>query len=111
MNQPTSFLPAPELRNYIASYGILEIPAVVNEPYFSPPIGLSGFIIQTINTSEIVIAKIQEENYFTENAVATGQVTYPVYGQMMGQMKSLLVFFPSFGNVSIVWDGYVHLDE
>ncbi|MCM4152644.1 AraC family transcriptional regulator [Arenibacter sp. N53] len=97
MTQPTTYLPHPELQEYIASYGILEIPEGVNEPYFSPPLGLSGIIIQTINTQNNVIAKLEGEDFFTENAVVTGQVTYPVYGQFIGHVKTIMIFFQPLG--------------
>ena len=97
MTQPTTYLPHPELQEYIAGYGILEIPEGVIEPYFSPPLGLSGFIIQSLNTQKKVIAKIEGEDFFTESAVVTGQVTYPVYGELIGQVKTIMVFFQPLG--------------
>ncbi|MCM4173021.1 AraC family transcriptional regulator [Arenibacter sp. TNZ] len=97
MTQPTTYLPLPELQEYIASYGILEIPEGVNEPYFSPPLGLSGFIIQSINTQNKLVAKLEGEDFFTESAVVTGQVTFPVYGQIIGPLKTIMVFFQPLG--------------
>ncbi|MCK0146237.1 AraC family transcriptional regulator [Arenibacter sp. F26102] len=97
MTQPTTYLPHPQLQEYIASYGILEIPEGVHGPYFSPPLGLSGFIIQAINTQNKVVSKLEGEDFFTDNAVATGQVTYPVYGQLSGQVKTIMVFFQPLG--------------
>jgi len=97
MTQPTTYLPPPKLQDYIASYGILEIPEGVSEPYFSPPLGLSGFIIESINTHNKVVSKLEGEDFFTENAVVTGQVTYPVYGQLIGHVKTIMVFFRPLG--------------
>lgn len=97
MKQLTNHLVAPALRNYIAGYGIVRIPPGHNEPYFSPPLALSGFIIQTSDTSNGISCKINGNDFFTENAVATGQVTAPVYGVMGGGVKSLMVFFKPLG--------------
>lgn len=97
MRIPVNYLPAEHLRNYILSYGILKFPEGVSEPYFSPPIALSGFIIHTINTQNIIVARIGEKDHYTEMAVATGQVTQPVYGHNIGQARILLVFFHPMG--------------
>lgn len=97
MKAPITYLPAPELREYILSYGILEIPEGENESYFSPPLALSGFIINTANAHGKVVAKLKQDPFFTSNEVATGQVTSPVYGQLIGQVKSIMVFFNPLG--------------
>jgi len=97
MQEPITFLPALELRKYIVSYGVLEIPEGQSEPYFSPPLGLSGMIIHTINTQDKFIAKIGERDFFTEQAVVTGQVTAPVYGEITGHVKLLMIFFQPLG--------------
>ncbi len=94
---PENFLPPPTLRHYIANYGIIEISEGVVEPYFSPPLALSGFIIQTLIPSTKIVSKIEGEDFFTENAVATGQVTKPVYGQITGPSKCIMVFFHPLG--------------
>ncbi len=97
MTEPTTYLPPKELTEYIANYGILEIPEGITEPYFSPPIALSGFIIQVFNPSKKIMAKIEDRDFFTHGAVATGQVTTPVYGELIGPVKSILVFFQPLG--------------
>jgi len=97
MTQPTTYIPLPELQEYIAGYVILKIPEGIIEPYFLPPLGLSGFIIQSLNTKNKFIAKIEGEDFFTESAVVTGQVTYPIYGQIIGQSKTIMVFVQPLG--------------
>ena len=97
MRELTNYLPAPELRDYILSYGIVEFPEGTEEPYFSPPIALSGFIIYTIKTQSTVIAKIEDRDHYTELAVASGQVTRPVYGQHVGRERILMIFFHALG--------------
>jgi len=97
MTEPVNYLPAANLRSYILSYGILKIPEGASESYFSPPIALSGFIIHTINTKNRLVAKIGERDHITEKAVASGQVTQPVYGQHFGQLRILMVFFHPMG--------------
>ncbi|WP_159039905.1 helix-turn-helix domain-containing protein [Christiangramia fulva] len=97
MTEPTIFLPPPELREVIASYGILEIPGGRSEPYFSPPLAMSGFIINTTNSTGQIVSKLREDYFFSTNEVATGQVTYPVYGELIGHIKSIMVFFQPLG--------------
>src|SRR5690606_10978612 len=67
------------------------------EPFFSPPIGLSGFIIQTINHRGEINVMVGEQVFISESHVATGQVTKPVYGEFVDEVKSLLVFFHPLG--------------
>ena len=97
MKRPLSFRPASELQNFIAAYGILEIPEWETEPYFSPPLAMSGFILNLANGKGAVTSRIGDRDFFTENAVVTGQVTAPVYGELRGQVKSLMVFFKPIG--------------
>jgi len=94
---PTSYLPATPLQDFVATYGILEVPEGAKENYFSPPIGMSGFIIQTNRASNNFVAKIDGRDFFTLDAVATGQVTLPVHGEISGPSKSILVFFHPLG--------------
>ncbi|MEB2787174.1 AraC family transcriptional regulator [Algoriphagus persicinus] len=93
----SSYTPIPELQEFIASYVIQEVPEGETEPFFSPPLAMSGFIFTVANSSGFITAKIDNRDFFTENAVATGQVTAPVYGQMVGEVKSILVFFKPTG--------------
>ncbi len=97
MIAPLIYLPPPELKEVIASYGILEIPDGRNEPFFSPPLGLSGFIITPVNKKKQVYANIKGEAFFSTDEVATGQVTAPVYGEIKGHLKSIMVFFNPLG--------------
>ncbi len=97
MREPINYLPAAHLRSYILSYGILTVPEGTTEAYFSPPIGLSGFIIHTMNAHNKIVAKIGDTDHFTDMAVATGQITRPVYGQNIGEVRVLLVFFHPMG--------------
>ncbi len=95
MKRPLNFLPSPQLQDFIAAYGILEIPEGEVESYFSPPLALSGFIINLGKGK--VIGKIKDRDFFTEAAVATGQVTSPIYGELFGEVKSIMVFFKPTG--------------
>lgn len=85
------------LQDYVDSYGIIEVPEGQTEPYFSPPIAMSGMIIQIINNNDSMVVKLNGEDFFTDRAVATGQVTTSVHGQIVGHAKSLLVFFKPLG--------------
>lgn len=97
MPVPRSHPPPIELRDYILGYGVLDIPEGVDEPYFSPPLGLSGFIIITLNTQNRVVAKIQDRDHFTAEAVAAGQITCPVHGRQIGRTRALHVYFHPLG--------------
>lgn len=97
MLRPVNFLPDPTLSKYIFHYGVLEVPEGKAESYFSPPLALSGFIIQTINTSKEILCKIGDRDFFTTDAVVTGQVTYPITGQLTGEVKTIMVFFQPLG--------------
>lgn len=97
MKKPSNFLPAPELKPYIAAYGILEIPEGETESYFSPPLALSGFIFNLAKNRGFTRSRIENRDFFTDNAVVTGQVTAPVYGEMVGELKSLMIFFRPSG--------------
>lgn len=97
MITPESHLPPPELQEYIASYGILDIPKGKTESYFSPPLAMSGFIINLGPNRDYVNCKIEGRDFFTEPAVASGQVTAPVYGKLIGEVKSFLIFFKPTG--------------
>jgi hypothetical protein len=88
---PETYLSADGLRDYILSYGVLDIPEGVDEPYFSPPLALSGFIIVTVNTQKRIVAKIDDRDHFTAEAVAAGQVTRPVHGRQIGRTRALHV--------------------
>ncbi len=88
----TSFHPAPEVQEFITSYVIQEGTDGVNEPFFSPPLAMSGFIIAVVNSNGALNAKIDDRNFFTDNTVATGQFTSPIYGELVGKCKVILVF-------------------
>lgn len=115
---PVNYLPAAPLRKYILSYGILKVPEGVEEDYFSPPIGVGGFIIHSISSQNRVYAKIGENDHFTERAVATGQVTQPVHGRHLGQLRALLIFFCPMGmyqlfgnNLAAITNGSMPLSQ
>lgn len=97
MKRPLSFNTAPKLQDFIASYAIMEIPEGETESYFSPPLAKSGIIINIGKGNGRVSSKIDERDFFTANAVVTGQVTSPVYGELVGEVKSLMVFFKPIG--------------
>lgn len=97
MKRPISYLPSPELQDYIATYSILEIPEGKTESYFSPPLAMSGIIINIVNSKGAVTSRIKDRDFFTANAVVTGQVTSPVYGDLVGEVKSIMIFFKASG--------------
>lgn len=75
----------------------MEVPEGVTEPYFSPPLAMSRFILEPINRPKCIVAKTANRGFFTDFAVVTGQVTAPVYGQLVGNMRSVMIFFKPLG--------------
>ena len=115
MNYFTYFPPAPELADQIAFYGIHDLPKNITETYLSPPLGFSGFIftLEGAGTSTI-----NGEIFVRHAQSATGQVTAPVVGEMVGKFKSLLVFIHPLGlyqffgcDMSALTDSSIHLSE
>lgn len=94
MNYFTYFPPAPELADHIAFYGIRNLPENVAETYLSPPLGFCGFMF-TLEGSGT--STINGEIFVRHAHSATGQVTAPVVGEMLGKFKSLLVFIHPLG--------------
>ena len=101
MTAPETYHPPPELSKFIASYGVMDISAGHRETYFSPPLAMSGFIINVNRDRGKVVSKIDGRHFFTQNAVATGQVTSPVYGELIGAVKSYMIFFRPTGMHSL----------
>lgn len=82
------------LESCIHSYGIIEEPEGFSEPFVSPPLGFSGFIMCTEGDTD---AFINGERFVHHKAVASGQVTFPVTGSVTGKVKSIMVFFQPTG--------------
>lgn len=97
MKKPVTYLPDPQLQNYIVEYGVIHTEIGDRESFFSPPLGLSGFIIQTINSTGNIDIRIRDQQFISVDAVASGQVTSPVYGVFADEVKSFLVFFHPLG--------------
>src|SRR5689334_3518296 len=76
------------LESSIHSYGIIEEPEGFSEPFVSPPLGFSGFIMCTEGDTD---AFINGERFVHHKAVASGQVTSPVTGHVTGKVKSIMV--------------------
>jgi AraC-like DNA-binding protein len=90
-------LPDPELSDYMLSYGIVEVAEGITEPFISPPLGLSGFIIQLESSTGTSVAIVNNTNFLAKKTVAAGQVTSTVTGYYAGKVKTLLVFFHPLG--------------
>ncbi len=97
MIQRKNYPPTDALKEYIDSYGVVEVSEGQTEPYFSPPLAMSGMIIQTIHTNDPIDIKLNGKDFFTDRAVVTGQVTASISGHLMGHSKSLLIFFQPLG--------------
>lgn len=94
---PSNYLPDPELADSILSYGITEIPEGVTEPFVSPPLGLSGFIIHLEGSTGSSSAMVNGTDLLAHKAAVGGQVTSTVTGYYTGKIRVLMVFFHPLG--------------
>lgn len=92
--QPLHFNPPEVLSPYIAFYGIWDIDEGFCEPYMSPPIGLCGFIICLHHS---INAQIEGKLFMKGKHCATGQVTTPMIGDLVGRNKIVMVFIHPCG--------------
>lgn len=97
MIRPETYLPPPELRKYIVEYGVIHMDLKKMEPFFYPPTGLSGFLFQTNQVEGQFNVRIQNKDFLVQHPLAVGQVTLPVSGEIIGDVKFLLVFFHPLG--------------
>lgn len=93
MIRPETYLPPLELRRYIVEYGVIQMGIKDKEPFFYPPTGLSGFLFQTSKNKSEFNVQTQGHEIKVQEPVAIGQVTMPVSGEIVGEVKLLLVFF------------------
>ncbi len=94
MIQPVHYAPPQELADYVSFYGFMESEKNLSEPYISPPLGLSGFIIMLHGTNRPTINGVPMMKH---PHVATGQATAPVVGEIIGRNKTIMVFMPPLG--------------
>ncbi len=113
--QPLHFPPPEILAPYIAFYGIWNLDEGFNEPYVSPPLGLSGFIICLDHP---INAKLNGKLFMKDKYCATGQVTAPMIGDVSGKNRILMVFMHPFGmhqlfglDMSLLTDTSMALNE
>lgn len=92
--QPAHFLPPDSLTPYIAFYGIFDINEGFSEPYVSPPLGFCGFIICLENS---INARLNGNIFMKDRYCATGQVTAPMTGDVIGKNRILMVFIHPCG--------------
>lgn len=97
MPLPLNYFPDPELADRILSYAITEEAEGITKPFLSPPLGLSGFIIQLKNSTGTSAARVNGIDFLVHKAAATGQVTAAVTGYYTGRIKVLMVFFHPLG--------------
>lgn len=87
--QPAHYSSPASLAPFIAFYGILEVAEGYEEPFVSPPLGLSGMILCLEGGSD---ARLNGNIFLKDPYSFTGQVTTPMTGNFSGPMKQLLVF-------------------
>lgn len=92
--QPIHFNPPEALAPYIAFYGIFDIGDGFSSPYVSPPLGLCGFIICL---EDGINARLNGQLFMKHRYCATGQVTAPMAGDVVGKNKILMVFIQPCG--------------
>lgn len=91
---PIHFRPPEALRPFIAFYGIWDVPDGFHEPYVSPPFGLSGFIFCL---DQVINARLNGHPFMKGPYCATGQVTHPLVGDVIGANRVVMVFMQPFG--------------
>lgn len=91
---PIHFLPPKSLEPYIAFYGITDMGEGFRESYVSPPLGLCGVIISLEGEMN---AKLNGDLFLKDTYCATGQITGPMIGDIVGPDKSLMVFIQPCG--------------
>lgn len=92
--QPIHFLPPDSLAPYIHFYGIIDTGEDHKEPYISPPLGLCGFILSLEGE---VNARLNDNLFMLHEYCATGQITAPMVGEIIGKTKTLMVFIHPCG--------------
>ncbi|MGN6250088.1 MAG: helix-turn-helix domain-containing protein [Ginsengibacter sp.] len=92
--QPLHFTPPEALMPYIAFYGIWDLGEGFSEPYVSPPLGYCGLIICL---DEPINARLNGNLFMKDKYCATGQVTVPMIGDVMGKNKILMAFIHPTG--------------
>lgn len=97
MLKPEIFYPSSELQKYVLEYGVLNTPQGCKEPFFYPPTGLSGFVFQAGESSKEFRVVVQEKDFSLRLPRVIGQVTEPIHGEILGEVKILIVFFHPLG--------------
>ena len=91
---PIHFSPPETLSPYIAFYGIWDVAEGFREPYLSPPLGLCGIIICL---NDFINARLNGNLFMKDKYCATGQVTTPMSGEVVGRNKIIMVFIHPCG--------------
>jgi len=92
--QPLHYNPPETLAPYIAFYGIWDIEEGFSEPYVSPPLGFCGIIICL---DDIINARLNGSLFMRGRYCATGQVTAPMTGDVIGKNRIVMVFIHPCG--------------
>jgi AraC-like DNA-binding protein len=92
--QPIHFPPPKSLEPYIAFYGITHVGNGFHESYVSPPLGLCGFIFSLEGEMN---ATLNGRLFLKDRFCATGQITEPMTGDIVGPNKLLMVFIQPCG--------------
>ena len=98
MFQNSYFKSAPDLDNFIFSYGIIEYDNPLGTTFITPPNGLTGFLIRISDETASLKASVSEGKYFAwQSNYAIGQSTLPITWSPKGYLKYLVVFFQPLG--------------
>lgn len=92
--QPIHFNPPESLAPFIAFYGVFDVEEGFNEPYVSPPLGYCGIIICL---HDCINARLKGQLFMKDRYCATGQVTAPMVGDVVGKNKILMAFIHPCG--------------
>jgi len=92
--QPIHFSPPEALAPFIAFYGIFDVEDGFCESYVSPPLGFCGFIFCLDDT---INARLNGKLFMKGRYCATGQITAPMVGDVVGRNRILMVFIHPCG--------------
>jgi AraC-like DNA-binding protein len=109
------FNPPVTLAPYIAFYGIWDVDEGFNESYVMPPLGFCGFIICL---DDFIDVRLNGNSFIKGRYCATGQITAPMTGDLIGKNRILMAFihpcgiYQLFGiNMSLLTNATMPLTE
>jgi len=92
--RPFHYNPPEELSPYIAFYGIWDVDEGFRQSYVSPPLGFCGIIICL---DDSINARLNGKLFMKGRYCATGQITAPMTGDVIGKNRIIMIFIHPCG--------------